>query len=60
MGNCPDKGNIAILRKSNPGNGAREALMGCFPGMTEGMCDSFLAKLWLDGFKIVPLDQGDQ
>lgn len=63
MGNCPDKPmpeNVRLLREPNLGNGGREAVMACFPGMTDGMCDSFLAKLWVGGFKVVPLEPRDE
>ena len=52
----------------NPGNGAREAVIEWFAGhfqlsedgtagdYSEDLTDSLLGHLWLDGFKIIPLD----
>jgi hypothetical protein len=54
----------------NKGNGAREAVMICFgasplvlPSDNLGatiLTDWFLAKLWTEGFKIVPLTPDDE
>jgi hypothetical protein len=54
------------------GNGARENVQryfeaigfgGLMPANTDGVClpwiDHFLACMWLEGFKIVPLEPGD-
>ena len=41
----------------NPGNGAREAMIRM--GYPDWSVDFFLANLWLAGFKVVPLDGGE-
>ena len=44
----------------NPGNGAREALQRYFEGQQLAGVDHLLAWLWINGFKVVPLDVKDE
>jgi hypothetical protein len=67
MGKCPDKPMPEAVTRfpQNCGNGAREALGGVLErldvclidGLTKA--DQFLAVLWYDGYKVVPLDAAD-
>ena len=53
--------NLADYR--NKGNGAREALLkalGSAPFFEEMAADHILASLWMAGFKVVPLEPGDE
>jgi len=47
----------------NPGNGAREAMAAalsyCMEPMGDVLTDDMLARLWLLGFKVVPLEEKD-
>ena len=51
----------------NPGNGARTALRKVFvaryliddPYCVDSELDQVLAELWIEGFKIVPLDKSE-
>ena len=51
----------------NPGNGARAALRKVFaarylvddPNCLDSELDQVLAELWIEGFKIVPLDKSE-
>ncbi len=70
MGKCPDKTNVLTFAPvRSMGNGALEKLKEYFstehnwpdhiPAMTEA--DYFLAWLWMEGFKVVPLSpQGSE
>lgn len=46
---------------SNPGNGAREALIDVCARADDPteLADAVLSDLWVRGFKVVPLDDGD-
>lgn len=46
-----------MARKTNPGNGAIEALIRC--GLSPAKADSILILLWREGFKVVPLNKQD-
>jgi len=69
MGECPDKPMPAGVARfpRNEGNGAREALSGALErlqadGPIDGLsrADQILALLWYDGFKLVPLPNGER
>jgi hypothetical protein len=52
--------------KLNPGNGAREAMIKTvntvhpYRDNPSRFADKLLAHLWIEGFKVVPLDAGDE
>jgi hypothetical protein len=52
--------------KLNPGNGAREAMIATLENIPDGCwkpyehVDLILAHLWVEGFKVVPLEPGDE
>lgn len=62
--------NIADYRSLPKGNGAREALINildtellahaCYPDPALSTADAILALLWIEGFKIVPLEREDE
>ena len=47
---------IKLSLYRNPGNGARETLLRYFEGQTMEGVDHLLAWLWIQGFKVVPLE----
>jgi hypothetical protein len=60
----PSGAESALARPvANPGNGAREALDRMFrlmkPNPTLKAADSALLYLWVEGFKVVPLEDKD-
>ena len=57
--------DLAKRRPVNPGNGAREAMIGVFMAVMNvrvpenaalDLSDGILLELWARGFKVVPLD----
>lgn len=68
MGRCDEKIVQFPTRLTNPGNGALEVLKRYFgeehnwpdhiPAMTEA--DYFLAWLWMEGFLVCPVSNGDR
>lgn len=56
-------GEVVQLRPASVGNGAREAMQRVLVDMREGYdnlepVDAILALLWIEGFKVTPLEPG--
>ena len=66
MGQCPEKPMPEGVARfpARIGNGGREALSAalsfCVDPMEDALADNLLARLWELGFKIAPLEPGDE